>query len=162
MSRAAMRAVLFWLFVLVVGVTTFLTAYGTLTAIKAPDSKELWEFEYFTWRGFLLEVAVFVIALATNLFGLRSYDLAREVAGRLAQELVSGSGGDPAALNTEYWVAREDFQVHFRSQGRKWLRVLEKEFEAETTRESRRYPTLKKWKPSAQSPDLAPVELGRG
>jgi len=160
MSKDAMRTVLFWLFIGVIGVTVLLTMYATYTAIQKPDSERLWDFVYYTWGGVLLEVVAFVIALAKNLFGQRSDDLAREIAAKWAQEIVTHSSGDATALNTIYWDTREDFPVHFRSQGKDWLCVLYEEFAEETKRESRRFASLKGWKPSTEPPDLSPVDLG--
>lgn len=159
MSRNTMRAVLFSTFTGIMLITVALTAYATIVAVGQPDSEPLWAFVRFTWTGVLLEVTGFLIALAYNLFGLRSHDLAREIAAKWAQEIVTHSKGDPAALNTSYWDTKKDFPIHFRSQGKNWLRVLDKEFQAEAIRESRRFPGLRGWRPSAKPPDLGPVEL---
>jgi len=159
MSKGAMRTVLFSTFIGIMLVTVALTGYATIMAVGQPDSEPLWAFVRFTWTGVLLEVVGFIIALARNLFGLRSRDLAREIAAKWAQEIVTDSNGGPTALNTSYWDTKEDFPVHFRSQGKNWLGVLDEEFEAETIAGSRRFPSLRGWRPSAEPPDLGPVEL---
>ena len=159
MSRNTMRAVLFSIFVVILLVTVALTAFATIIAVREPDSEALWAFVRFTWTGVLLEVVGFLVALAYNLFGLRSHDLAREIAAKWARDIVASSMGIPAALNTSYWDTRKDFPVQFRSQGKNWLKVLEKEFKAEVEVASRIFPNLSGWTPSAEPPDLGPVEL---
>jgi len=155
-----MRTVLFWSFITVLAVTISLTAYATIKAIlESSTTQQHWDFVYFTWKGVIFEVVAFIISLATNLFGLRSPELVREVATKIAQDTVTNSSSDPIALNTGYWDTKNDFPLYFRSQSKSWLNVLEREFKAETIRESRLYPSLKGWSPSPKPPDLAPVEL---
>jgi len=159
MSKDTMRTILFVAFLTVLGVSVVLTIWGTVAFFQNPSSEFLWAFVKLAWGIVFVEIIGFLVALAKNLFGQRAYELAREIARKWAQDIVTSSDGDRDALNTAYWDTRADLGVYFRSQGAGWLKALADNLRSETMVESRRFPGLRDWEPPTEVPNLDPVPM---
>ncbi|MCK4733847.1 MAG: hypothetical protein KAT65_15440 [Methanophagales archaeon] len=161
MDREAMRILLLYLFVGVAIITVLLVSIGTLLEFSNPGyiSDRAWRLVAWGWMAVFGEIVGFLLALAKNLFGLRSDYLAHVIASGWARDIVEKANGDPRDLNTSYSDMMYWIPSGFRKQGRGLQKVLVEEFEAETLSEVRRIPELRTWKPPKHKIRIEPEQV---